>query len=295
MSNVLNELYLKYPIFRDLIAFNDIGKQIAREISTSSKINRYSMGDYLCRRTIIPSEILLISEGEARLIGDDKGKIITLEKLGPGSFIGLASFLRAAPCEEILAASKLEVISFPDTLILKLLREKKSFFKWCTSTIFTAELADLVSIEFLNSTHEGLSLKALVSRFKSHADLLPYGCKPMSIDKNQQIIVNSQNIPGYPIGTKLSPDDAIPSSSPPLPSRFIVINNIEDPQITNVFDRDRSNNSREKRISTPTRDSVPLATGINLGQSDQKLIQLIRGRGEIQEALAYLHNPDVES
>ena len=286
MSNVLNELYLKYPIIRDSIAFNDIGKQIAREISSSCKINRYSIGDYLCRRTIIPSEILFISEGEARLIGDDQGKIITLEKLGPGSFIGLASFLRAAPCEEILAASKLEVISFPDTLILKLLREKKSFFKWCTSTIFTAELADLLSVEFINYPHEGLSLKSLVSRIKSHADLLPYGSKSISIDQNQQIIVNSQNIPGYPIGTKLSLDDAIPSSSPPLPSRFIVINNIGDLQTTNLFDRDRSNHRQEKRMSIPKRDSVPLATGINLGQSDQKLIQLIRGKGDIQEAMA---------
>ena len=162
MINPLNKLYEKFPIICDSIAFSDISDDIARQISTSCKRHYFSIGDFLCRKNIIPSEIFLINKGEARLIWEDQEKIITLEKLGPGSFLGLASFLRAAPCEEIIAASKIEVISFPDTLILKLIQEKKGFFKWSTSTIFTAELADLISLESFNYPHNGFSFKKAI-------------------------------------------------------------------------------------------------------------------------------------
>mgnify|MGYP006061921779 FL=1 len=150
MINPLNKLYEKFPIIRDLIAFSDISDDIARQLSTSCKRHYFSIGDYLCRKNIIPSEIFLINKGEARLIWEDQENIITLEKLGPGSFLGLASFLRAAPCEEIIAASEIEAISLPDTLILKLLQEKKGFFKWSTNTIFTAELAELIRLDTFN-------------------------------------------------------------------------------------------------------------------------------------------------
>ena len=157
MNNPKDEIYQKFPVIGDSLAFNDISNEIAKDISRSCKSHHFSIGDYLCRKNIIPSEILIISEGEARLIGEDQGKIITLEKLGPGSFIGLASFLRAAPCEEIIVSSELKAITFPDRLILKLIQERKSFFKWCTSTIFTAEIAHLVSLEFSNYPLNGFS------------------------------------------------------------------------------------------------------------------------------------------
>ena len=169
MINPKDEIFQKFPVISDLPPFNDISNEIAKDIDRSCKKYNFSIGDYLCRKNIIPNEILIISEGEARLIGEEQGRIITLEKLGPGSFIGLASFLRAAPCEEIIAASELTAIVFPDTLILKLLQEKIGFFKWCTSNIFTAELAHLISLEFSNYPINGFSLKKVLKELKSES------------------------------------------------------------------------------------------------------------------------------
>ena len=202
MINPLNKLYEKFPIIRDLIAFSDISDDIARQLSTSCKRHYFSIGDYLCRKNIIPSEIFLINKGEARLIWEDQENIITLEKLGPGSFLGLASFLRAAPCEEIIAASEIEAISLPDTLILKLLQEKKEFFKWSTNTIFTAELAELIRLESFNYPQNGFPLKRAISELKSESNLLPYVGTLNSINQNQELIVASQNILEILLGQK---------------------------------------------------------------------------------------------
>ena len=286
MINPIDEVYQKFPIIRDLIAFNDISNEIAKDISESCKSHYFSLGDYLCRKNIIPSEILIISKGEARLIGEDEGRIVTLEKLGPGSFIGLASFLRAAPCEEIIAASDLKAITFSDKLILKLLQEKRGFFKWCTSTLFTAELASLVSLEISDYPLSTLSLKKILEEIKSQSYLMPSGGEPNSVKQNQKVIVASQNIPDNPIGTKILTSEKIPKASPPLPPRIIAINNTKSFQFANIFDQDKSNHVRENNLLTKKMRSGPLATGIDLGQSDNNQIQLIRGKGNFQEAMA---------
>ena len=64
MINPLDNLYEKFPIIRDLIAFSDISDDIARQLSTSCKRHYFSIGDYLCRKNIIPSEIFLINKGK---------------------------------------------------------------------------------------------------------------------------------------------------------------------------------------------------------------------------------------
>ena len=79
MINPLNKIYEKFPIIYDSTAFNDISDDIARQISLNCKIHYFSIGDYLCRKNIIPSEIFLINKGEARLIWEDQEKIIKLE------------------------------------------------------------------------------------------------------------------------------------------------------------------------------------------------------------------------
>ena len=96
------------------------------ELSDGAAICTYKLGQLLCERKTIPNQILLIRKGEARLLGRDQGQLRTFEKLGSGCFVGLASFLRAAPCEEVSAASELEVISISAALILKLLSQEEN-------------------------------------------------------------------------------------------------------------------------------------------------------------------------
>ena len=65
--------------------------------------------------------MLLIESGSARLLGENGGRLSTLTRLKAGSFVGVASLLRCAPCEEVRAASELVAISISDEKLLELL------------------------------------------------------------------------------------------------------------------------------------------------------------------------------
>ena len=286
MSLFSTEILTCFPLLQEVAAFQAISHRGATEISSRYKCKNFSLGQFLCKRTIIPSEILLITKGQARLLGVDQDQVCTLEKLGPGSFVGLASLLRAAPCEEVIAASELEAIAFSDDLILKLLTEEESFSQWCSKNLFTAELADLLSLQLDKNPVEGNSLLRLLSSMKSRAHLFCVGRDQLDgIEKDQHLIVASQNIPDCPIGTSLRTDKEIPLTYPPLPARLVVI---PDPELFQSSPIAKSFRHQEKEITSSSQlsSSMPLASGIDLGQSDHNPIQLKRGKGSIEVALA---------
>ncbi len=54
----------------------------------------------------IPARILVILQGQARLVGRHNGRLTTVGKFGPGSVIGAASLLCGSPCENVIAAEE---------------------------------------------------------------------------------------------------------------------------------------------------------------------------------------------
>ena len=119
-------------------AFAGLSHAGAERLQQQLSRRQFAVGDPLCLGGLIPSEILLIQSGTARLLVRDQGRLRTAEKLGSGSFVGLASLLRAAPCEEVSAGSEVEALVLDDSLILELLVSEPSFAQWCGSHLFTA-------------------------------------------------------------------------------------------------------------------------------------------------------------
>ena len=99
------------PIFKQLDneTFNDVIK--------SSKIYQYKIGQPICLRDKIPSQIQIIVEGNGRLLSTQKDEKVTATKLGIGSIIGLCSLINAKGCEEVNASSEVKVLSIPDFII----------------------------------------------------------------------------------------------------------------------------------------------------------------------------------
>jgi subfamily B ATP-binding cassette protein HlyB/CyaB len=124
----------------------------------------FAVGDPLSQAGVIPSEILLITAGTARLLVRDQGRLRTAEKLGTGSFVGLASLLRAAPCEEVSAGTALEAVVLPDALVLELLSTEPSFAAWCAAELFTAELAALLALQLEQHPQARTSLLELLEQ-----------------------------------------------------------------------------------------------------------------------------------
>ena len=124
-------------------AFSGISSENLDDLYEKSTLFNYVPGQPISERNKIPSKIHIILQGEARLLGYEKNKQLTVAKLGVGNFIGLSSFLATSPLEDIIASTPTSVLSISDTKVLELYQKESSFQKWCQENILPGEVLSL--------------------------------------------------------------------------------------------------------------------------------------------------------
>ena len=104
--------------------------------------------------------ILVILQGQARLVGRHNGRLTTVGKFGPSSVIRAASLLCGAPCENVIAA---EVIAcaISDELWRGLYLSEASFRRWCDQQLWPQELLQLEALEKNTAEPTAPPLKSL--------------------------------------------------------------------------------------------------------------------------------------
>ncbi|MDH4405096.1 MAG: peptidase domain-containing ABC transporter [Cyanobium sp. D14.bin.5] len=267
-------------------AFAGFSHSSAERLQHQLSRRQFAVGDPLCLRGLIPSEILLLQSGTARLLVRDQGRLRTAEKLGPGSFVGLASLLRAAPCEEVSAGSEVEALVLADSLILELLASEPSFAQWCGSHLFTAELAALLSLLLEQHPQAGTSLQELLDQARPQARLVaPEPSALAALPIEFSLLAASHNLIDHPLGAALNPRQGVPAATPPLPPRLIALPAELLAPVAPVLDAELmpegSGSSGQPGGSNP-----PLASALDLGQRDRTALQLLRGNGPLEETLA---------
>ena len=267
-------------------AFAGLSHSSAERLQQQLSRRQFAVGDPLCLRGLIPSEILLLQSGTARLLVRDQGRLRTAEKLGPGSFVGLASLLRAAPCEEVSAGSAVEALVLADSLILELLASEPSFAQWCGSNLFTAELAALLALLLEQHPQAGTSLQELLDQARPQARLVaPEPSALAALPIEFSLLAASHNLIDHPLGAALNPRQGVPAATPPLPPRLIALPAELLAPVAPVLEAELmpegSGSSGQPGGSNP-----PLASALDLGQRDRTALQLMRGNGPLEETLA---------
>jgi ATP-binding cassette, subfamily B, bacterial HlyB/CyaB len=267
-------------------AFAGLSHSSAERLQQQLSRRQFAVGDPLCLRGLIPSEILLLQSGTARLLVRDQGRLRTAEKLGPGSFVGLASLLRAAPCEEVSAGSEVEALVLADSLILELLASEPSFAQWCGSHLFTAELAALLALLLEQHPQAGTSLQELLDQARPQARLVaPEPSALAALPIEFSLLAASHNLIDHPLGAALNPRQGVPAATPPLPPRLIALPAELLAPVAPVLEAELmpegSGSSGQPGGSNP-----PLASALDLGQRDRTALQLMRGNGPLEETLA---------
>ena len=112
-------------------AFRGVSEAAISSLESSCKVLRFELGGQLCDPNDIPARILVILQGQARLVGRQNGRLTTVGKFGPGSVIGAASLLCGAPCENVIAAQEVVACALPDALWRELYTQEASFRSWC--------------------------------------------------------------------------------------------------------------------------------------------------------------------
>ncbi|MEY2644843.1 MAG: hypothetical protein RLZZ611_1492 [Cyanobacteriota bacterium] len=253
---------------------------LRQELLQTAELRHYAVGQALSLGQQVSSELLLILEGSARLLGRDEGRWVTLERLGPGQWVGLASLLRAGPCEEVASAEPVVAAAIPDSLAVRLIADPGFFAKACSQP-FTAEVAALLD-HLLQ--HEAAAALGLRQALRSAAGQLQLVLgDPEELAPELHLYAASCNLQQHAYGARLDVHAGRPASHPPLPARLLALSaGLLTPAAALA-----AATATDSSAITPA--GAPLATSLDLGQdryAGRPRFRLIRGEGPLDETLA---------
>ena len=132
-----------FPLL-DHPAFRGVSEASVTRLEGDCRVLRFELGGQLSDSNNIAARILVILQGQARLLGRHHGRLTTVGKYGPGSVIGAASLLCGAPCENAIAAEEVIACAISDELWCELYASEASFRQWCDQQLWPQELLKLL-------------------------------------------------------------------------------------------------------------------------------------------------------
>ncbi|MBM5800510.1 MAG: ATP-binding cassette domain-containing protein [Cyanobacteria bacterium K_DeepCast_35m_m2_023] len=282
---------------RELPPFQGLNDEQHTTLLQRCQVLGYTLGQPLSNRRAIPSSVLVVLQGDARLLGEEGNRSYTIGKLSAGGVVGLASLLRAAPCEEVSASGPLTALAIPDEVVLELYQQDATFKTWCDTTLHPAEIHYLMHQLMRSSPRSDINRQGLFQHLLTSAQLrtLAPGSTPGS-SESEAWFVASANVVGQELGERVQADASLETEGP-LPVRLIGI-----PQSVMEALQDAT-----AQVAAPTgagstalpgadgalvinpAPQVPEVSGLDLGQSaGRSRFQLIRAQGTLQETQACL-------
>jgi len=268
-------LLLRHPA---LIA---LPNHLLARLQAEVQVRRYGIGQPLSFGNQLPSELLLVLEGRARLLAREGGRWLTVEKLGPGSWVGLASLLRAGGCEEVSASEPVLAVAIPDGLALELIGDR-GFYETACAALLSAELVILVQQLHGQGAAGGKGFLELFEEVKGKAHLVTAARGVVPIGAGDQVWMASCNGIEQAYGTKVDGGGAVPACQGPLPPRLIAL---PKPEL-GVGRGDCLETGSDGIRPEVEQAGVPLASGLDLTGEGKRRFRLIRGEGVLEEMLA---------
>jgi ATP-binding cassette subfamily B protein len=208
--------------WQDQAPFSGLSSAGRSKLESAVQVLEFAEGQAMSSEGAIGAQILVLLEGEARLLGRRSGRPFTLQKLGVGEIVGLASLLRAGACEQVNAATAVRAAAIPDALVLELLEKEETFRTWCTSHLWLAELhALLVCLEDQNAMAEAFEPERWRQRVFQLAEqarlLAPDRQIWQGLKAGEALLLGSANVPGMAIGSPFRQGASLPPPPPPPP------------------------------------------------------------------------------
>lgn len=280
--------------------FNVLSSPEQSRLLEAASLQRFEEGDPLSTDLVIGEKVLVVLEGEVRLLGQRGDRPFTLERVGAGSLVGLVSLLRVEACEQVTAATSVLAAVLPDALVLEWLKQNPAFSDWASSQLWTAELHSLLlkreaaasSAELFDHAH----WRQRLSQLRAHSrSLQPNRAIVPQLKAGEILVLGSANVADQPIGATLNPEAPLPQPRPPLPLRLLALApgalegaplTAEVPGAATPHLQGVPANGAAVAVA-PTRGEHPLPTSLDLGQHDpSRGLQLVRARGVVDETLA---------
>ncbi|MFZ9752542.1 MAG: ABC transporter transmembrane domain-containing protein [Cyanobium sp.] len=274
--------------------FDRLSARGRQRLEAATSLVRFSEGQLINPDAVVPDRILVVLQGQARLLGERDGQPFTLERLEPGAIIGLASLLRAEGCEGVSAAGPVQALAIPDAVMLELLQSEPELRRWCAGQVWTAELhALLVQAE----RSQAGALSPDPAHWRERLEQLRQGARATEGKGGDPLPaapagagwrLGSANVPGQPIGTALASGAPLPKPLPPLPLRLLAVSEaVLQPDLLPRPALVLAGDAAEESSPATADGSPNQPTSLDLGGSSRSRgLQLIRAKGPLEETLA---------
>ncbi len=161
--------YIK-NVFQDfLITLEGVDQLPEREITNLSgqlQAFRYRIGQKIIDKERIPDRIIIIYEGQVRLLGyDPQTKLpITLKLLQPGAILGEISLLRQVACEIAIASTEVVCLTIAASEYLRLLTAYPAFADARKQPANIVEVFDVINLYLEQQALASADLQGLTER-----------------------------------------------------------------------------------------------------------------------------------
>jgi len=290
------------PSLLAIAPFTSLPAAAQRRLEQEVSLQRFDEGQILSNAETVGNRVLVLLEGEARLLGQRDGRPFMLERLGPGELIGLVSLLRAEGCEAVSAATPVLAAAIPDGVVVELLLQNPELRRWCAEHVWTAELHALLQRQ--DSAHAGADafepnawrqrLQQLRATTRGVAPDPGLGLPPG--DGGETWRLASANVPGLALGSRLAAGQPLPKPLPPLPLRVLALregNGLADGGAIQATAIQPSGTLPDPQsagagvVADSAGGGLPQPSSLDLGGPDRaRGLQLIRANGTLEETLA---------
>lgn len=194
-----------------LSPFNQLSAIELERLAEKFQPLRYRMGQAILVREKVPAQVVILYQGQARLLGYDprtpQGTPITLKLLEPGEVIGWAGMVRGVPCETAIASTEVVGLTLPASSFLTLLEQAPALAAAFRDRCGLIEVFDLLGAELARRADGTANLKELALKVWPEAVVLnlPPGKTPLhKIDPNLVWFVSGGNLANLPVGSRLA-------------------------------------------------------------------------------------------
>ncbi len=180
----------------------------------------YQTGQPLFEREKMPTQVAIIYEGQARMLGFDQRsqRHVSLRLAQPQEILGWAGLLRGVPCETAIASTQLIAIVIPAEDFLNVLEKQPTFGEAFRDHCSLSEVFELLSLELQRQADGTSNLKELTLQAWQDAAVVnvPNGNKKTQdlakdLDPDRIWLVSSGVLGDFPTGSRFSVENAAKS------------------------------------------------------------------------------------
>ncbi|NEP35577.1 peptidase domain-containing ABC transporter [Moorena sp. SIO3B2] len=281
--------------------FNQLPTTALEKLSAQLQPVHYHLGETILMREKIPSHVVILYQGQARLLGYDPrtNKEVTVQKLSPGAILGWASLVRQVYSETAIASEEVDCLALPAKEFFQLLQTYPSLATAFQDHCALIEIFDLLGAELERRADGITELRKLA--LKGFQQAVVYHFPPADsakLDPEWMWFVSGGNPPpNLPVGSRINSQNpnyatlqqvrlvGLPKSM--LSAEVATGNNAgirsisATPELEFRPARDAIAKRDQRSIALP--ESLPV---VNQGQEHSRKYPFKSGRGILKETLA---------